>query len=379
MKTNSGRLVSLDVFRGLTIAAMILVNHPGSWQHVYAPLRHAEWHGWTPTDLVFPFFLFIMGASIKLSMDKYLKSGKPKASLLPRIFRRTILLFLFGLILNGFPDYNFNTLRIPGVLQRIAGCYLIISLIYLARVRMAGDRLYFSPRFIMWLGLGFMVLYCGLMRFVPVPGYGAGLWDSKEGNLAAYVDRWVFGPHLWRFSKTWDPEGLLSTLPALATTISGLICAWWLRLQHQNRMQKLMMLFVAGTAGVLLGYLLSLIVPINKNLWTPSYVFLTSGLALGVLGICMWLVDVKGWTRWSKSFQVLGSNAILVYFLSSLGGRVLSMIKVGGTSLASLIYQFVCTPVFGDMLGSLVFAILYVLLWTGLMAILYVHRVFVRV
>ena len=379
MKTNSERLVSLDVFRGLTIAAMILVNHPGSWQHVYAPLRHTVWHGWTPTDLLFPFFLFIMGASIKLSLDKYLKSGKPKVSLLPRIFRRTILLFLFGLILNGFPDYNFSVLRIPGVLQRIAGCYLFISLIYLANVRTEGDRLYFSPRFMLWLGLGFMVLYWGLMRFVPVPGYGAGLWDSKAGNLAAYVDRWVFGSHLWRYSKVWDPEGLMSTLPALSTTISGLICAWWLRLQHQNRMQKLMMFFVAGTAGVLLGYLLSLIVPINKNLWTPSYVFLTSGFALGVLGICMWLVDVKGWTRWSKSFQVLGSNAILVYFLSALGGRVMHMVRIGGTSLTSLIYQSICAPVFGDMLGSLVFAILYVVLWTGLMAILYVHRIFVRV
>ncbi|MBN1781915.1 DUF5009 domain-containing protein [bacterium] len=380
MQSQSQRLMSLDVFRGLTIAGMILVNNPGNWDHVYRPLLHAEWHGWTPTDLIFPFFLFIVGISIKLSLDKYLKLGKSRSVILPRIFRRTALLFVLGLILQGFPHYDLSVIRIPGVLPRISVCYLLVSLLYLAHVKTAGGRLYFSPQFMLWTGLGFLAFYYVLMQFVPVPGYGSGRWDSPEGNLAAYIDRAVFGAHLWRLSRIWDPEGLLSTLPALTTTITGVICAWWLKLQHQNRLQKLSMLFIAGAAGILIAYACSLLVPINKNLWTPSFVFLSSGFASLVLGACVWLVDMKSWKRWAQSFVVLGSNAITVYFLSSIAGVILAMVHISGDmSIKLWLYQSVFDPVFGATLGSLMYALIYVLFWVGVMAVLYVHRVFIRV
>ncbi len=377
MTEKNTRLISIDAFRGITIAAMILVNNPGSWEYVYPPLRHADWHGWTPTDLIFPFFLFIMGFSIKLSLDKTLKNGIPRAGVIPRILRRTAMLLLLGLFLNGFPEFNPATIRIPGVLQRIGICYFLVSLFYLSRIRMVGERLYFSPKSFLWTGLGLLVLYFCLMQFVHVPGYGAGLWDSKPGNTAAWIDRVLFGHHLWK--NTWDPEGVLSTLPALVTTMSGLIAAWWIRLQHQNRMQKLSMLFIGGLLGVLAAGLISIWIPINKQLWTPSFVFLTSGLASVFLGICYWMTEIKKWTSWALPFLVLGSNAILVYFLSSIFGRIVYMIKINGTALGSLYYQSCCVPVFGNMPGSLMFALTGLIVWTLIMGIFYKYRIFFRV
>jgi predicted acyltransferase len=366
------RALSVDAFRGIAIAGMILVNNPGSWEHVYTALRHAEWHGWTPTDLIFPFFLFITGMSIKFSLDNSLRRGRSRSDISFRILSRSLKLFILGLVLNGFDRFDLTTLRIPGVLQRIAVCYLIVSLFYLSQVLMTGGKLYFSPVWMLGIGLGLLALYTGLVEFVPVPGHGAGLWDSKEWNLASYIDRSVFGRHVWSQSREWgDPEGLLSTLPAVVTTITGVVCAWWIRLQHQNHLQRISMLFVAGAGGVLLGYGLGFFIPINKNLWTPSFVFLTSGIASMVLGICVWMADIRRWTFLMSPFISLGSNSISVFFLSSVAGQLLAPQK-------EALFE-AWSPALGMNQASLAIAILYVLFWILIASILYKRRIYLRV
>jgi len=226
-------MVSLDVFRRITIAAMILVNDPGSWSHVYPPLEHAEWNGWTPTDLIFPFFLFIVGVSMTLSFTSRVARGWTRRALALHVVRRSLLIFAIGLFLNGFPDFDFSNIRIMGVLQRIALCYLVGGLLYLATLKKdpARERRVIAGGNISVIGavaVALLVVYWALMTFVQVPGYGAGHLD-KDDSLAAYVDRSVLGGHLWSESKTWDPEGILSTLPAIATLLIGILAGEWLR------------------------------------------------------------------------------------------------------------------------------------------------------
>ena len=374
----SQRISSLDIFRGLTIAAMITVNNPGSWTYVYSPLRHAEWHGWTPTDLVFPFFLFIVGVSITLSLDKYLAAHVGHRQLLIRIWRRTLILFSLGMILNGIPDFQWSTWRIPGVLQRIAVCYCFIAHLYIFFKRKMESTIW------VWIGLISVLLigYAILLMFVPVPGYGVGLIDSKEGNLAAYIDRLVFGAHLWSQSKTWDPEGVLSTLPALATTACGVLTGSWLKTRNRKSSIFLAMLIV-GVCVAIAGQALHFVFPINKKLWTSTFVLLTSGLALIVLALIYWYSDVKKLKWGTRPFLILGSNAITVYFLSSLFGAFLWLVEVPRDgeliSLKGYIYTVILSPVFGDYLASLLYALFYVLFWLAVMAWFYKKRIFIKV
>src|SRR5918911_165925 len=221
----TGRMASLDVFRGLTIAGMILVNNPGSWEHIYSPLEHAAWHGLTPTDLVFPFFLFIVGVSITLALGKRAERGGPRRDLYVKIFRRTLLIFALGLFLTGLPFDDLSTWRIPGVLQRIAVCYLCASLIFLNT----------SWRTQTIIAAALLVFYCLLMTMTPVPGFGAGNL-TMEGNLAAYVDRAVLGRHTWK--PLYDPEGILSTVPAVVTTLCGVLTGHLLR-SRRTPLEKL--------------------------------------------------------------------------------------------------------------------------------------------
>jgi len=381
MVQKSERLVSLDIFRGLTIAAMILVNNPGSWSHVYAPLKHAEWFGLTPTDLIFPFFLFIVGVAIKLSLDKYLVGDAPRLLLWRRIVRRTLLLFGLGLLLNLLSNFNLATWRIPGVLQRIAVCYFFASLLYLAAARRNSDaQASWIPVALITAAL--LITYYLLMTFVPVPEYGAGQLNSPPGSLAAFIDRQVFGAHLWQYSKNWDPEGLLSTLPALATTLTGLLTGWWLKSGHQK--QKIFYgLMISGLISVIAGLLFALLMPIGKNLWTPSFMLVTSGLALVIFGLIYFYADVKEKRRWSKPFLDFGANAIAAYVLSSIGAVLLWKItlNIGGqsTSIKGLFYDMILQPVFGFYLGSLVYALLYVALWWWVMAMFYKRNVFIKI
>ncbi len=367
---SSGRLVSLDAFRGITIAGMLLVNNPGSWSHIYAPLRHAEWHGWTPTDLIFPFFLFIVGVAMTFSYGKLMARGADRRALLAKAAKRSLILFGLGLLLHGFPTYNLSTIRIPGVLQRIAIASFCATTIVLA-FRARGQAIAAA---VLLLG------YWALITLVPVPGIGAGVLEPGK-DLGAYIDRAIFGTeHLWRQSRTWDPEGLLSTLPAIASVLLGVMVGHWIRSDRSAR-AKLTGLFVAGAAATLVGLAWGTVLPINKNLWTPSYTVLTAGLAALFLGVCYGLIDVKGRRAWATPFVIFGTNAIAAFFLSGLFARILTMIRVGAdaTPLKAFLHQTLFLSWLSPINASLAFAISYVLFWLGAMAVLYRKGIFIKV
>jgi len=362
-----GRLESLDAFRGLTIAGMILVNNPGSWSHVYPPLLHASWHGWTPTDLIFPFFLFIMGVAIPFSFAKRLARGDSLGLLFGHILRRSLILFGLGLFLAAFPRFDFGTLRIMGVLQRIGVVYLFAASAYLVLGRWGrGAAL-----------CGLLIGYWALMTLVPVPGYGAGDL-SPDGNLAAFLDRLLLGEsRLWQ--GTWDPEGLLSTLPAMGTTLLGIFAGEWIRAQDR-RARIVSGLLVGGVGGVLLGWGWGLVFPINKSLWTSSYVLFTAGAGSLLLGIMFWVMEVRGWTGWARPLVVYGMNAIAVFLASGLLARVMGLVRVGGDlTLKKWIVDHLFVSWAGPLNGSLAFAVTYVLFWLGLMWLLYRRSIFIKV
>jgi predicted acyltransferase len=380
-------MVSLDVFRGITIAAMILVNDPGSWSHVYPPLEHAEWNGWTPTDLIFPFFLFIVGVSLTLSFASRIARGVTRGSLAIHVVRRSVLIFAIGLFLNGLPYFDFQTIRIMGVLQRIALCYLAAGLLYLATCRQsaaadgkAGVRANIGA--IAAVALILLVGYWALITFVPVPGYGAGHL-GKDDNLGAYVDRALMDGHLWSESKTWDPEGFLSTLPAIATALIGILAGEWLRSQRKGR-RKALGLVAAGAALILAGQLLHPYFPINKNLWTSTFVLFTGGFAMLLLAPCYWLVDLRGWRKWATPFLVFGMNAILAYALAAIISETsidFEFVGSGGRpqTLHGWLYDKFFIPHANPANASLAFAVFFVVLILAPLYPLYRRKIFVRI
>ncbi len=366
----AGRMASLDVFRGITIAGMILVNNPGSWGAIHPPLAHAEWHGWTPTDLVFPFFLFIVGVSITLALGRRAQGGAGTRHLYLKIIRRAAIIFALGLVLAGFPRYDLSTLRLPGVLQRIAVCYLIASVIFLNT----------KWRTQVLIAAALLLVYWAVLMLVPVPGFGAGDL-SMEGNLAAYVDRAILGRHTWK--PLYDPEGILSTVPAIATTLGGVLTGHWLR-SRQSELEKVTGMFVAGAAALVAGWAWGFSFPVNKALWTSSYVLLAAGMALQLLAVCYWLVDIKDLRRWATPFVVFGTNALAVYFLSELFSRLISLITFtradGGTiDLKTFIYENAFTSWSSPVNASLMFALCVVLLWLGVASLLYRRGIFIKV
>lgn len=365
--SETNRLVSLDVFRGITIAGMVLVNNPGTWEHVYGPLQHATWHGWTPTDLVFPFFLFIVGVAIPLAFGKRLESGGSKRDIYLKIIKRTLIIFAIGLFLNGFPYFGLAEYRIPGVLQRIAVCYFFASIIFLnTKVRTQ-----------ILITIGLLLVYWLMLKFIPAPGYAAGDL-TKEGSLPSYIDRLVLGKHVWAQAKVYDPEGILSTIPAIATTLIGVLIGQWLRTE-KSRLDKAAGMFVVGAVCVAIGWAWNSFFPINKALWTSSYVLFTGGLALQFLALCYWLIDIKGYRRWAKPFEVFGLNAIALYVGAGLMASLFGEIKVGGTTLGSWIYENLFASWASPINASLAFAISFVLVWLALMWILYRRKIFLKV
>jgi predicted acyltransferase len=359
----AGRLISLDVFRGLTMVAMTIVNNPGSWSYVYPPLRHAEWNGWTITDLVFPFFIFIVGAAIPYSLGKYLDTQVQKAVYL-RIFKRAAVLFVLGLILAGFPYFDLSSLRIMGVLQRLAICYLVASLMYL----------HTRPMHQVGVAVICVVSYW-LLMLIPPPDRET-LLQTKDDNLGAWLDRIIFGTaHLWKVSKTWDPEGLLSTLPALFNTLAGTLTGSYLRSQAQP-IEKAAGMFFAGSILLGIGGALDWAFPINKSIWSPSYAVFTSGYAMVVLAMCYYAIDVKGWKKRSKPLVVFGVNALLLFFASGILARVMeTLIKFSvDTEVLSLqqwIYKYLLASWAGEMLGSLLYPLLLVVAWYMVLRALY--------
>lgn len=371
--TAPGRLVSLDAFRGLTIAGMVLVNNPGSWAHTYAPLKHAEWHGFTPTDLIFPSFLFIVGTAIPLALGKRLRRGDSTAQVVTKVVWRSLIIIGLGLLMAAFPyvGRDLSTLRFPGVLQRIGLCYLAASLVYLST----------SSRSQVALILAILLGYWAAMTHVPVPGVGPGDL-SRSNNLAAWLDRLVLAGHTYK--PDYDPEGLLSTLPAIATTLLGVLTGRWLSATHRGMAEKVAGLFAAGAVLTFAGSVWGAYFPINKPIWTSSYVLYAGGLSLTLLGLCAWLIEVEGRRRWAWPFVAFGSNAILVFVLSGLLVRVLLLVKVAGpdgkpVALWGQIYRVGYAPWFPPEVASLLFAVTYVLLWFLVAAVLHRFRIFVRV
>jgi predicted acyltransferase len=369
------RLLSLDAFRGVTIAGMLLVNNPGTWAAIHPPLRHAEWHGWTVTDLIFPFFLFIVGVSMTLSFGARAAAGANRDALMRKALVRAAKLFALGLLLHGFPNYlDLSTLRIPGVLQRIGLAYLAASAIVL----------YLRPRGQVAAAAVLLFGYWALLTLVPFPGGTPGVLEPGQ-DLGAYIDRLVFGEnHLWRSARTWDPEGLLSTLPAVATVLTGVFAGRWLK-SGASPANLAVGLFLAGNAAIVAGVIWGAAFPINKNLWTSSYVLFTTGMACHFLAVCYWLVDVKGYRRPAMPFVMFGVNAIAAFFLSGIFARLLTLIRVTAAdgaevTLKAWIYNGIFTPIFTTPANaSLAFALAFVLLWLGIMTVLYRLRIFIKV
>jgi predicted acyltransferase len=364
---NHARLISLDVFRGLTMAAMVIVNNPGTWDHVYWPLLHAEWHGWTPTDLIFPFFLFIVGISITLSR---------RSESWGRIIRRAAIIFALGLFLTGYPHFDVSSWRIPGVLQRIAVCYLCAAAAY----RLTAGERWRQGVGLLSLAGALAAFYWLIMATVPAPNGIAGDL-TPEGNVGAWLDRSLMPGHLWK--PRWDPEGLLSTMPAIATALLGIVAGLWLG-SAQTPQRKATGLVVAGAVGVALGYAWHPLFPINKNLWTGSFVAFTAGAAALLLAACYWIIDVRQWRGWTGPFVVLGSNAITLYVLSGLLADTLGAIAVTGadgqvTSLGQWIYARCFEPLAAPRNASLLYALAHLVVLFVPLAWMYRRRIFLRV
>jgi len=380
---STNRLLSLDAFRGITIAAMILVNTPGSWGYVYAPLRHADWHGWTPTDLIFPFFLFIVGVAMTFSIQTLIGVDF-KSEIYKKVIKRSVILFLLGVLLNFYPfgipftsdgwsNFSFSSIidtfldiRIMGVLQRIALCYLFTSIMIIHLTRR--DQFYAA--------FGLLAVYA-----IAILLYGH---LTLEDNLARTIDLAIFSPANMYSVRgiPFDPEGLFSTIPAIVTTLSGVFVGNLLR-GHLSPKEKATQLVLWGLAGILLGNGLNILIPINKQLWTPSYVFLTSGWACLILALFYWLMDIKKTNLWAKPFIVFGSNSLFLFFASGILVRTLFRIKIATEettlSLYSWPYNSFFVPWAGELNGSLFFAITWILLWLGVLWLFYVKKIFIKI
>jgi predicted acyltransferase len=375
-----GRLLSLDVLRGLTIAFMILVNNNGNESEAFWPLKHAAWNGFTPTDLVFPTFLFLVGISTVYSTAARLAQGATRQSLFLHVLRRSIILYLLGIVVNSFPYFHLHTMRFYGVLPRIAICYLIIASLYLISPAWRSKAA---------LAVAALIGYWILMRFVPVPGYGIPTHDipllDRDANLTAWLDRQIFSaPHLYEHTR--DPEGLLSTIPALATALLGLLTGIWLRTQRTLK-AKAAGIATAGLTGVLLGGLWNLSFPINKKLWTSSYVLFAGGLSLLLLALCLLIVDVreKSPSRSDHSpflspFLVFGTNAISAYVFSELLQSTLTSIHPHqGINLQQLLYRSIADVIPNQAFASLFYSIAFVAICWVPVSLLYRRSIFIKI
>ena len=399
-KPQRERLLSLDVFRGMTIAGMLLVNNPGSWAAIYPPLEHAAWHGWTPTDLIFPFFLFIVGITTHLSLESRRARGDDESAIMRQVLRRGALIFLAGLLLNGFPFFTWGAVdgataptflervvdrlyhwRIMGVLQRIGVAYTFAALLTLRTTLKQQVTIIATLLFGYWFA----------MTLVPVPpnGFlGIDVLGSPAETLAAYFDRllldWgALGNHLWASSRTWDPEGVLSTIPAIGTAMLGILCGRWIG-SSRPLSERLSGMFAVGSIAMMLGLMWHWSFPINKSLWTSSYVLFTAGMAAVALATCMWLIDEHRVAGWTKPFVVYGTNPIVAFVGSGMMARLIySIFKVesGGQriSLEAWIYQTFYASWLAPKNASLLFAITFVLLWLAILWALYRRRIFIKV
>lgn len=375
------RLLSLDAFRGATIAAMLLVNNPGSWSDIYAPLQHAPWHGWTITDLIFPCFLWIVGVSMTISFARRLGAGADRRKLMAHVWRRAAIIFGLGLLLATFPfgllpahDFSFATVRIPGVLQRIAVCYLVASAIFL-RTSWRGQ--------VAWV-VGLLAAYWMMISFIPVPGFGAGKLEAL-GSLPWWVDSQVLAGHTWSGAPApgFDPEGILSTLPAIASTLLGALAGHILRRSDAGYV-KTLRLGGLGLGLLLAGLGMDRWVPINKNLWTSSYAVFMAGWATMLCAVFYWVIDVRGYRRWATPLVIYGMNAIVLFVLAGLVGRLLGLIRWTDpngavVTLKGWIFQGLFAPLASPVNASLAFALSFVLVFLAIAWLMWRRKWFIKV
>lgn len=395
LRTSNERLLSLDVFRGFTIASMVLVNNPGNWSQIYAPLKHADWHGWTFTDWIFPFFLFICGVSLVLSTSVARDSAalasttKRRAALL-HVWRRSLIVIAIGLGLNFIPSFSFETLRFPGVLQRIGLCMLVAAPLVL----------YVRPRSQAAWAIALMAIYAVIELLVPVPDASgvivAGVLEPGR-DVGAFLDRALMSGHLWAKAKTWDPEGLFSTLPAISTVLFGALTGHWLERRDHAPASKTVWMLLAGLAALFVGVVLdAVLMPINKSLWTPSYAVFTTGWALLLFGASYWLIDACDSTRVKKRaaalctpFAMYGVNALFIFVLSGLVARVLGMITwqvvahsadtVAKTvSLKDWLVAHISALPIAPINASLLYAVLFNLVMLSVAALLWRRRIIIK-
>ena len=366
----SNRLLSLDVFRGITVAGMILVNNPGSWSNIYPPLRHAEWNGCTPTDLVFPFFLFIVGVSIHFGYQDKMEEGLTKKIFL-KILKRSLIIFALGVFLSLFPRFNFEVVRIPGVLQRIAVVFFITSILYLTTNWLTQIR----------IAVILLIAYYLMMTLIPVPGVGPPSLEP-ETNLGAWLDRLLLDGHLWVQSKTWDPEGVLSTVPAIGTAILGMLTGKILSSDEQQS-DKMVWLFFIGSILIVAGLGWGLYFPINKALWTSSYVLYTGGIAMQFLACLYWLIDVKGFKSWSMPFVYYGMNALFVFVVSGLMVKALARVKIedegGEIGVLGYVYKYFYATWLSPVNASLLYALTLVFIFLIILRWMYKKKIFVKI
>ncbi len=396
------RLLSLDAFRGLTVAGMLLVNDPGSWGSIYPPLEHAAWHGWTPTDLIFPFFLFIAGITTHLSLSSRRARGDDEGAIRAQIIRRGVLIFLFGFLVNGFPYFTWGTVagvadptllqrigdrllhwRVMGVLQRIGIAYMLAGLLT-QRTTLRQQVVIIAS-----LLLGYWVV----MTVLPVPGegtIGALLLDGPQRTMAAWTDRllldwsrWGLGNHLWVSGVTWDPEGVLSTVPAICTAMLGNLAGRWIG-DRRPLPERLAGLASVGSIAMMIGLMWHWVFPINKSLWTSSYVVFTAGMAALSLATIMWIVDFQKVSGWTKPFVIYGVNPIIAFIGSGVMARLIySIIKVSSDGkripLQAWLYQTLFASWLTPLNASLAFALAFVLFWYGILHLLYRRNIILKV
>jgi predicted acyltransferase len=391
------RLLSLDVFRGLTIAGMLLVNDPGTWSAIFPPLEHAEWHGWTPTDLIFPFFLFIVGITTHLSLSARRARGDDDSAIVKQILRRGFIIYLLGFLMALFPFYQWGNIealpnasawdrivwrlehvRILGVLARIGIVYICAGLLTLKTTVRQQIVIIAALLFGYWFA----------MTLIPVPGeneIGALLLHTRDRHLAAYVDRLILGTnHIWTGSVTFDPEGILSTFPAIATAMLGVLAGRWIGQKEKPLLERITGLFAAGSLGMVVGLMWNWSFPINKNLWTSSYVIFTAGMACVALATIMWIVDYANVKWWTKPFVVFGVNPIVAFVGSGVMARLIYTLwhvdyQGRSVSIQNAIYQIGFASWLSPRLASLAFALSFVLLWYGILLVLYKRNIILKV
>ena len=378
------RLRSLDVFRGFTIASMVLVNNPGDWAYIYAPLRHATWHGWTFTDWIFPFFLFIVGVSLTISTTRSINAGGDKRTILLQLWRRALVIILIGLTLNFIPSFSFETLRYPGVLQRIGLCIVIA----------APMALWCRARGQLFSAVALMAVYAAVMLLVPVPdaagAMNTGLLEPGR-DVGAYIDRALMNGHLWASAKTWDPEGLLSTLPAVSSLLFGALTGHWLQ-SANSPATKTAWMTAAGLLALLCGVILdAVLMPINKSLWTPSYTVFMTGWALLLFAVCYWLIDACGSERireratWlAKPLEMYGMNALFIFALSGLVAKLLGYFKLqvdsgAFVSVKAWMFAALSQLPLSPVNASLLFAVLFNALMLLVAWALWRKQIFIKV